>query len=115
MFQILVLFLFLILIVISEIKELVIKRKQEIKDRNLKAAIRRIKLADEVKREFNEKYNIKIDWKNILKREVMTMNNIEERVKELEKEMRFQKLLSTISGTTIFLMLVCIELLKRKN
>ena len=61
MFQILVLFLFLILIVISEIKELVIKRKQEIKDRNLKAAIRRIKLADEVKREFNEKYNIKID------------------------------------------------------
>ena len=43
------------------------------------------------------------------------MNNIEERVKELEKEMRFQKLLSTISGTTIFLMLVCIELLKRKN
>ncbi len=60
MFPILVLFLFLILIVISEIKELGIKRKQEIKDKNLKAAIRRIKLADEVNREFNKKYNIKV-------------------------------------------------------
>ena len=60
MFQILVLFLFLILIVISEIREHENKRKQEIKDRNLKAAIRRIKLEDEVNQEFNEKYNIKV-------------------------------------------------------
>lgn len=60
MFQILVLFLFLILIVVSEIREHENKRKQEIKDKNLKAAIRRIRLADEASREFNEKYNIKI-------------------------------------------------------
>ena len=60
MFQILVVFLFLILIVTSEIREHENKKKQEIKDRNLKAAIRKIKLADEVNREFNKKYNIKI-------------------------------------------------------
>lgn len=63
MFSILIAFILLILIIAFEVKEHKAKREQEIKKKNFKAVIQRIKIADEVNREFKKKYNIEITGK----------------------------------------------------
>lgn len=43
------------------------------------------------------------------------MGDIEKRVGKLEKDMKFQKALSSISGTTVLLLIVLIEVMKRRG